>query len=532
MVFSQFFSWIDLIILFCYVLTLPILWSYARTQSPSKAQSKLRWLAIALIVISIADVLLRFLEVAPTESLQMVVTIVSVLFALCAVLIGLFMTFNAKERLRAKSLEKSNHRLQAEVQRRLMAEQELRTLSDTLEEEIDQRTRELQDIKTKLEQEVHATAMANKRMTSIFESAPNGMLVVNQEGVITQANSMVATIFRCQPDELVGQSVETLVPQEFRGRHVHDRQAFQVKPSKRIMGARRDLYGVRFDGSHVPLEVGLHPVDLEGGAEVVAALVDISERKAYEQRIHERNAALELSNRELQEFAFIASHDLREPLRKIISFSGLLQEGEYGAFNEEGKEFSGYIVSAAYRMRDLLDDLLTYSRVTSQANPFKLVRLNALMEEVLDDLQLAIEDVKAQVIVHPLPDVMADQVQMRQLFQNLISNSLKYHHPERSPVIEIKACNLEQVVKITVQDNGLGFAKEYREQIFEVFKRLHDKQSYPGTGMGLAICRKIIQRHHGIIFATAEVGQGACFHIELPKQQDLMDSRGKKNDIV
>lgn len=429
-------------------------------------------------------------------------------------------------RMRMQHLRDSNQRLQAEISRRQTVEEELRRLSESLESAMDQRTYELQEIKSKLEQEVHATAQAQKRMTSIFESAPNGMLVVNREGIITQANSMVASIFRCEASDLVGRSVESLVPNEFREHHKVDREAFQAHPAKRKMGARRDLYGARFDGSYVPLEVGLHPVELESGTEIVAAVVDISDRKDYEKRIHERNEALELSNRELQDFAFIASHDLREPLRKIISFSTLLQEGAYGEFNEEGKEFSGYIVNAAERMRDLLSDLLAYSRVTSRANPFKPLHLNPLLDEVLEDLQLMVEESKADIeIAEALPEVIADPVQIRQLFQNLISNSLKYRDAERTPRISITGSEDEDFVYLQVKDNGIGFAQEFSEQIFDVFKRLHDKQSYSGTGMGLAICRKIVVRHGGSIAARSQEGQGTTMNIELPKQVLPYDGR-------
>ncbi|MFD1382840.1 ATP-binding protein [Rhodanobacter aciditrophus] len=421
---------------------------------------------------------------------------------------------------KAAELAISQQRWQAEYDQRQRLEEELSTLSETLEQEVDLRTQQLKDVKDRLECEVQATERAKTRMTSIFESAPNGMLVVDKTGKITQANSMVASIFRCTPQDLVGKSVEQLVPQELRAQHHHDRDAFQQHPSKRMMGARRDLYGVRFDDTRVPLEVGLHPVDLDDGAEIVAAVVDISERKSYEQRIQERNKALEASNRELQEFAFIASHDLREPLRKIISFSKLLQEGGYGHLNQEGQEFSGYIVNAAERMRDLLSDLLAYSRVTSKANPLKDTRLNDLLEDVLEDLQLAVEECDADINVGELPTVAVDKVQIRQLFQNLIGNALKYHHNDRRPVINVFDQSDESVFRIIVKDNGIGFAQEYAEQIFEVFRRLHDMRTFPGTGMGLAICRKIVQRHGGQLYAKSVENEGTEMVIEFVKNRE------------
>ena len=510
---------VDVFFLICYSALLWWLWRLSRAESRQSDVTSLQGISLTLVILSVSDVLLDTTRYGQFDSLLNSLTAgMGMVYIVGACLVALFVLLNKSDRQRSQALQDNNLLLKQEVERRQAVEKKLRQVSGSLENEVAQRTRELEDIKDRLEQEVLATEQANKRMTSIFDAAPNGMLVVNKEGVITQANSMVASIFRCAVDDLIGQSVERLVPNEIRHQHVTDRQEFQDKPSKRKMGARRDLFGARFDGSYVPLEVGLHPVALDGGTEIVAAVVDISERKAYEKRIHERNEALETSNRELQEFAFIASHDLREPLRKIISFSTLLQEGEYGEFNEEGKVFSGYIVNAAQRMRDLLTDLLTYSRVTSKANPFKRVRVNLLIAEVLDDLQLAIDEVHAQVDVAELPDAIADQVQMRQLFQNLIGNSLKYHDPDRPPRIRIAGSEDDYFVRYEVSDNGIGFNQQYSEQVFEIFKRLHDKQSFSGTGMGLAICRKIVQRHGGTIVARSKENVGTTMYIELSKQ--------------
>lgn len=516
---TQTYLAVDVFFLAFYTLMLVFIWKISRNNPDQERPSSLLWLSIMLIILSVIDLVFDHSHYHPESFSGMVTMILNAAYGIGATLALLYILFNWRERNRSKSLHLNNQRLQEEIDRRRSVEAELRRLSDSLEHEVALRTSELQEIKDKLEQEVQATEQANKRMMSIFESAPNGMLVVNREGIITQANSMVASIFRCQVQELVGRSVDSLVPSELRERHEVDRDGFQAKPSKRKMGARRDLYGARLDGSYVPLEVGLHPVELDGNTEIVAAIVDISERKAYEKRIHERNEALEVSNRELQEFAFIASHDLREPLRKIISFSILLQEGEYGKFNEEGQVFSGYIVNAAQRMRDLLTDLLAYSRVTSKANPFKSVRLNPLLEEVLEDLQLIIEETQAQIHIESLPSAEVDQVQMRQLFQNLISNSLKYHHPDRVPEVFISGQEKEDSIYLELRDNGIGFDPQFSEQVFDIFKRLHDRQDYSGTGMGLAICRKIVLRHGGTIVAQSQEGEGTTMLIELPKQQ-------------
>ncbi|SBS24682.1 Phytochrome-like protein cph1 [Marinomonas spartinae] len=380
----------------------------------------------------------------------------------------------------------------------------------------DQLTPELEATQKELEQEIEAANRMRQRMQSIFESAPNGMLVVRKDGTIAQANTLAESIFRYPEGGMVGLSVEGLVPKEHRPQHHVDRNNYVKAPTKRMMGDRKDLYGVCLDGHKVPVEIGLNPIEGSFDQEIVATIVDISERKQYQRFIESRNNELENSNRELQEFAFIASHDLREPLRKIIAFSRLLQGEDYGTFTAEGKEYSGYVVDAAERMRTLLDSLLSYSRVTSMANSFEKTDLNALIEEVCADLQLTLEESQAEITVSPLMSIEVDASQMRQVMQNLIGNAIKYRQPDQVPKIVISGEQQESKYLLTIQDNGIGFESEYAEQIFEVFKRLHGRDQYPGTGMGLAICRKIILRHQGRIWADSLKGEGSIFYIELP----------------
>jgi light-regulated signal transduction histidine kinase (bacteriophytochrome) len=253
---------------------------------------------------------------------------------------------------------------------------------------------------------------------------------------------------------------------------------------------------------------------------VLASSIDITTRKRLEERLTANNNALRRSNAELEQFAFIASHDLREPLRKVLSFSRLLQSGRYGDFDDKGNEFIGYIMEAAERMEALLDSLLRYSRVTSRAAPFESVDLETVLEAVQSDLQLSLEEHGASMEWSSLPRIEADPAQMRQLFQNLIANSLKYARDDTPPHITISAgYDRPDRCHIQVKDNGIGFDMAYAEQIFEVFKRLHGRDAYAGTGMGLAICRKIVERHNGTIHAESVPGKGTTFHITLPSAQ-------------
>jgi signal transduction histidine kinase len=230
--------------------------------------------------------------------------------------------------------------------------------------------------------------------------------------------------------------------------------------------------------------------------------------------------ALARSNRELEQFAYIASHDLQEPLRKITSFSSRLVSKYKDALGEQGLDYLGRMENATIRMQSLIEGLLTYSRVTTKAQPFSSVGLGAIIAEVLSDLETAIRDSGATVTCGELPSIEADPLQMRQLFQNLIGNALKYHAPGVTPAVAVKASCARFSCTITVSDNGIGFEQKYAEQIFGVFQRLHGRSSeYKGSGIGLSVCRKIVERHGGTITAQGELDKGATFTILLPLRQ-------------
>jgi light-regulated signal transduction histidine kinase (bacteriophytochrome) len=240
------------------------------------------------------------------------------------------------------------------------------------------------------------------------------------------------------------------------------------------------------------------------------------------------NEALRFSNRELEQFASVASHDLQEPLRKIQAFGDRLQEKCASGLGEQGRQYLDRIQASAARMRNLIDALLTYSRVTTKAQPFVPVDLAAVARGVVSDLEGRLQETGGRVDVGPLPTVDADPLQMRQLLQNLIANGLKFHKPGEPPVVRVEGRLLGEAggngpprprCEIAVGDNGIGFEEVYLDRIFEVFQRLHGRQEYEGTGMGLAICRKIVERHGGSITAKSAPEQGATFLVTLPVPQ-------------
>jgi signal transduction histidine kinase len=248
---------------------------------------------------------------------------------------------------------------------------------------------------------------------------------------------------------------------------------------------------------------------------------EIGERQQIEEQLKKYTAELERSNRELQDFAYAASHDLQEPLRKIQAFGGRLQNKYATQLDERGLDYLNRMIDASDRMQTLIINLLAYSRITTKAQPFEPVNLNQLVQDVLRDLEVRIAEVQATISVDPLPAIEADPTQMRQLFQNLLSNALKFHHPDVSPIIHITAVSnpTTNSCHIQIADNGIGFDPIYAERIFALFQRLHGRTEYAGTGIGLAVCRKIVERHQGTITAAGRPQAGATFTITLPIQQ-------------
>ena len=269
----------------------------------------------------------------------------------------------------------------------------------------------------------------------------------------------------------------------------------------------------------------MHEPMSDGGS--IATYQDITEIERHELELTKYTKKLEASNRELQDFAYVASHDLQEPLRKIETFGERLVTKYADEMPEGAQMFIGRMDNAIGRMRLLINDLLAYSRVTTKARPFASVDLDETVRGVLGDIQVRIEETEAEIQCEPLPTIAADPTQMRQLFQNIIANSLKFQPPGRSPKVHITASITEgsfvdgrpDVAEIRIRDNGIGFDNKYKEQIFTIFQRLHGRNEFEGTGIGLATCRKIVERHSGAIDADGVVGEGATFIITLPVTQ-------------
>ncbi len=262
-------------------------------------------------------------------------------------------------------------------------------------------------------------------------------------------------------------------------------------------------------------------VAIENARLYKAAQQEIIERRIAEEKLKIYTAELERSNNELQNFAYVSSHDLQEPLRKIQMFGDRLIYRYRDHLDERGQDYLDRMQNAASRMQTLIEDLLAFSRVITKSQPFTRVRLTQIVEEVVGDLEGQLKDVNGRVELNHLPIIKADPTQMRQLFQNLISNGLKYHRPEGSPVVKIwSEVNESGTVTIYIADNGIGFDEKYLDRIFNVFQRLHGRSTYEGTGVGLAICKRIVERHNGHLTARSKKGDGATFIVTLPENPD------------
>ena len=355
------------------------------------------------------------------------------------------------------------------------------------------------------------------RFRLAVDASPAAMIMVDPEGRIEFANAETGRMFGYAVEELIGQPVDGLVPVRLRAAHVGLRRSFFANPTSRPMGVGRDLNGTRKDGTEFPVEIALTPIAVESGPIVLATVVDITARRQTELQLAQRAAELEQANERLTQFAYVASHDLQEPLRKIAVYAGLLDEATAKSEAADVARATSVISTSAVRARRLVENLLTYSRATRGETNVQPLDLRAEVEAALNDLSAAIEESGAEVRLEVPPIVVrADRAQLARLIQNIVSNAIKYQKPDHPPVIDIRAGLVAHgMARLSIADHGIGFEEKFAKEIFEPFKRLHDHKHYPGTGIGLAICKAIADRHGWALGVSARPGQGATFHVTL-----------------
>jgi PAS domain S-box-containing protein len=347
----------------------------------------------------------------------------------------------------------------------------------------------------------------------ILDTMADGLFVIDAEGKVRITNDAVRKLFGYAESEILGKTIDTLEyvdPEASFSRTLRDmlRRA-PIRDEERLFLTK--------NGERIEVSISVSPLrerEIEGGAVVIVR--DIRERKRVEQEMRDFTVQLQQSNRELEDFAYVASHDLQEPLRKIQAFGDRLKVKYAATLTGDGIDYLERMQKAAGRMQALINDLLVFSRVTTKAQPFAAVNLEVIAHEVVHDLEEQMHQVAGEVIVGALPTIDADALQMRQLLQNLVGNGLKFHRAGLPPRVELSGNTSGNSVQIVVSDNGIGFDEKYADRIFTMFERLHGRAAYEGTGIGLAICRKIAHRHGGEIAATSTVGEGARFVVTLP----------------
>jgi PAS domain S-box-containing protein len=339
--------------------------------------------------------------------------------------------------------------------------------------------------------------------------------MVDHQGAIELVNEECERMFGYKRTELVGASIDLLVPEHGRDRHLANRAFFASNAAKRQMGVGRDLRALRRNGSEFPVEIGLTPIRRNQGLAVLAVVVDITERRQAEKVIDEKMMQLEQANANLAQFAFVASHDIQEPLRKIIAFSDILRTA-IADNNSEDMELAARVMSkSALQARDFVRDMLGLARTMNTALEFEEIAFAEVVATVLQNLSLAISDLGAHVEsqVEPLL-VQADRAQATQLVQNIVENALKYRRKDRAPRIEIATQSVSgKLTRLSIKDNGIGFPAHRRDEIFEPFRRLHTRDVYAGSGLGLAICKAIANRHGWRMRADSAPGEGSRFEI-------------------
>lgn len=355
---------------------------------------------------------------------------------------------------------------------------------------------------------------AEEQIQTIFHNAPEAVILIDQESIIREWNPFAEKIFGWKKEEVLGKHLyETIIPQRFRNAHIEGLKNYIRTGEEKILNRPLELPALRKDNAEFDAGINISPLLFRGRKFFIGFVTDISPRKKAEDELKKKSEELLNSNKELEQFAYVASHDLQEPLRMVSSYVQLLERRYKDKLDDDANDFIHYAVDGSNRMRKLINSLLEYSRV-NRVKPFEKIDANQLMQDVLFDLKEVIEENKAEIIIDTLPEIFGDPVLIARLFQNLIGNAIKFRS-EKPPVITVSGKSANGHLLFSVKDNGIGIAREYFEKIFVIFQRLHTKDKYPGTGIGLAICKKIVERHGGKIWVESKEGQGSAFYFTL-----------------
>jgi PAS domain S-box-containing protein len=369
------------------------------------------------------------------------------------------------------------------------------------------------------------TLVKSQRMfQGLFENAPDAIILVDQAGRIVRINAQGEALFGFTRAELIGQSVEMLMPERYRVRHGGHLAGYFAAPHNREMGVGLELFGSRKDGSEFPVDIMLSSLETAEGTHALAVIRNVASRKQAEARIQKLNEELknradqlEVANKELEAFSYSVSHDLRAPLRHVDGFVDMLTRHAGEKLDERGRRYLDIIANSAKQMGTLIDELLIFSRMSRIEMRYTKVEMNSLINEAVDAMKMDTKDRRINWKIGSLPEVEADAALIRQVWVNLIANAVKYTRPRDPAEIEIGCTDTRDEYVFFIRDNGVGFDMQYADKLFGVFQRLHRADEFEGTGIGLANVQRIVARHGGRTWAEGRIDAGATFFFSLPK---------------
>lgn len=349
----------------------------------------------------------------------------------------------------------------------------------------------------------------------LLEAMPDAIIICDQDGTILVVNSQTERLFGFSRDQLIRQPIEVLVPERLRTQHAQHRQAYANKPYPRPMGIGLELVGCRADGSEFPVEISLGGIRTQDRLLVCSAIRDVTERKQFEKNLKTTAAQLARSNAELQQVAYAVSHDLQEPLRTVVGATQILARDCADSLDAEALQWLGFATDGAKRMQELLNALLNYAQMGAERRPFELVDCEKVYQAAVANLAMVIAESEAKLSHGPLPLVLGDGLQLTQLFQNLLGNAIKFRR-QASPRVHVSAQQHGMEWRVAVRDNGIGIDPKQLSRLFVLFHRLHTREQYAGTGVGLAVSKKIVELHGGQIGAESVPGEGSTFYFTIP----------------
>lgn len=413
--------------------------------------------------------------------------------------------------------------------KKIASRQALQTIKDDLEVKYGLQTRELREQNQTMavlldDLKVTKNDLEDKerRLRVLVDAFPSGMLIVDHLGKVVFANKLIETLFGYAQHELVGHSIDILVPNRYQEEHSQHRAEFLHQPKTRAMGAGRDLFARRKDGSEFPVEIGLNPINTPDGFMVLSSIVDITARKKTEAELQRLNQELLTQNQELEAYSYAVSHDLRTPLRAVHNYADFLLEDLSGKVSSEQTSYLTGITTAVCEAEELVSDLLELSRLNIKDSVPQACHVGKIIPKVLRVLNF-----DSNVILHApaeWPTVLGHEHFLKQIFQNLLANGVKFNHSSPKVLNMNWSQERQGFITFTVEDNGIGIPEPYQEKIFQVFERLHTTREYEGTGIGLAIVKKAVTRLGGEIRVQSELGKGSLFSFTVPIGENLHDA--------